>query len=47
MFLIAADTDYKMNFNPDFSNPRTYVGVNPTESTRQWMETASKLSLKS
>lgn len=46
MFLIAADTDYKMNFNPDFSNPRTYVGVNPTESTQQWMETASKLSFE-
>ena len=46
MFLIAADTDYKMNFNPDFSNPRTYVSVNPTESTQQWMETASKLSFE-
>lgn len=46
MFLIAADTDYKMNFNPNFSNPKTYVGVNPTENTRQWIETASKLSFE-
>lgn len=27
VFLLTADTDYKMNFNPDFKNPKTYVGL--------------------
>lgn len=40
VFLVTADTDYKMNFNPDFNDPKTYVGVNPAETTRQWMEAA-------
>lgn len=34
-FIITADTDYKMNFNPDFKNPKTYVGVNPMETTEK------------
>lgn len=42
VFLIAADTDYKMNFDPDFQNPRTYVGVNPLETTRRWMKLAAR-----
>ena len=40
VFLITADTDYKINFNPDFNNPKTYVGENPVETTRQWMKGA-------
>lgn len=40
VFLITADTDYKINFDPDFKDPKTYVGVNPTETTRQWMDNA-------
>lgn len=40
VFLVTADTDYKMNFDPDFNNPKTYVGVNPAETTRQWMDVA-------
>lgn len=44
VFLLTADTDYKMNFNPDFSDPRTYVGVNPAETTAQWMQQASEKS---
>ena len=44
IFLISADTDYKMNFNPDFKNPKTYVGVKPLETTRNWMDKASEKS---
>lgn len=40
VFLVTADTDYKINFDPDFKNPKTYVGVNPAETTRQWMDNA-------
>lgn len=25
IFLLTADTDYKLNFNPDFKDPKTYV----------------------
>lgn len=35
LFLLAADTDYILNCNPDFSNPKTYVGVDPIASTAQ------------
>lgn len=43
VFLIAADTDYQPNFNPDFNNPHTYVGVNPQQTTRQWIDDAAVL----
>ena len=33
VFYVTADTDYKANFAPDFKNPKTYVGVNPVETT--------------
>ncbi len=46
VFLLTADTDYKMNFNPDFSDPKTYVGVDPTATTDEWMRKASKQSYK-
>lgn len=36
-FVISADTDYKMNFDPDFSDPKTYVGVKPLQTTRKWI----------
>ncbi|EJW90431.1 glycoside hydrolase family, partial [gut metagenome] len=36
VFYVTADTDYKPNFDPDFSNPLTYVGVNPDSTTKQW-----------
>lgn len=29
IFLLTADTDYKLNFNPDFKDPKTYVGPDP------------------
>ncbi|GAE21621.1 putative large secreted protein [Bacteroides pyogenes JCM 10003] len=40
VFYITADTDYKMNFDPDFNDPKTYVGVNPAETTHQWADDA-------
>ena len=42
MFLITADTDYRINFNPDFTNPKTYVGVQPEVTTQTWMQQAEK-----
>ncbi|MBO5864775.1 MAG: glycoside hydrolase N-terminal domain-containing protein, partial [Bacteroidaceae bacterium] len=39
-FYITADTDYKINFDPDFSDPQTYVGVNPEETTKAWIRNA-------
>lgn len=44
MFLITADTDYKINFDPDFSNPKAYVGIDPERTTREWMDAAAELS---
>lgn len=40
VFLIAADTDYHINFDPDFHNPKTYVGVQPEVTTEKWMQQA-------
>lgn len=40
VFYITADTDYQVNFDPDFKDPKTYVGVNPTETTQEWMNNA-------
>lgn len=40
VFYITADTDYKINFDPDFKDPKTYIGVNPEETTKQWMNNA-------
>ena len=40
VFLLTADTDYKMNFNPDFKDPKTYVGADPEQTTRTMMEGA-------
>ena len=42
VFLITADTDYKMNFNPDFNDPKAYVGVDPKATTREWMQRADE-----
>lgn len=38
--LLTADTDYKMNFQPDFKDPKTYVGSDPEQTTRKTMEGA-------
>ena len=43
VLLIAADTDYKANFNPDFNDREAFVGVNPGRTTAEWMGKASEL----
>jgi alpha-L-fucosidase 2 len=40
VFLVTADTDYQINFAPDYTDPKTYVGVNPQETTAAWMKDA-------
>lgn len=44
VFLISADTDYRMNFDPDFTDPKAYVGENPLKTTEEWILHASSLS---
>ncbi len=41
VFYLSADTDYKMNYDPDFDDPKAYVGVKPLETTGEWMKAAS------
>ena len=43
VFIVTADTDYLINFDPDFNDPRTYVGVDPSLTTAEWMERAEEL----
>lgn len=45
-FILTADTDYKMNFDPDFNDPKTYVGVEPMETTASWLKAAKVLNYK-
>ena len=40
VFLISADTDYKANNNPDYNDPKTYVGVDPLATTLGWVSKA-------
>ena len=44
IFLLTADTDYKINFNPDFKDPKAYVGVDPVASTDAMMKAVSARS---
>ena len=44
VFILTADTDYKINYNPDFSDPEAYVGVNPEQSTEAMMKAAASHS---
>lgn len=46
VFTLAAATDYKMNFNPDFSDPKTYVGINPEVKTAERLANIAKKSYK-
>lgn len=43
VFLLTADTDYKMKFDPDFNDPKTYVGPDPKKTTALNMANASEL----
>ena len=40
VFFLSADTDYKVNYDPDSDDPAAYVGVKPLETTGEWMEAA-------
>jgi len=40
IFLLTADTDYRINFNPNFDDPKTYVGTNPKNNVLKMMEAA-------
>lgn len=46
VFYITADTDYRMNFHPDFGDPKTYVGTDPVETTRKWIDDAVALGFE-
>lgn len=41
-FLLTADTDYKMNLDPDFKDPETYVGADPEQTTLAMMQNAAQ-----
>ena len=40
VFLLTADTDYKMNFNPDFKDSKAYVGNDPEQTIQAMMKQA-------
>ena len=40
VLLISADTDYKENYNPDFADPKAYVGTDPIATTKAWVDAA-------
>ena len=42
VLLLTADTDYAPNYNPDFTDPKAYVGVKPDETTQNWITRAAK-----
>jgi len=44
-FLVTGDTDYRINFDPDFSDPETYVGEDPLARTAEWMAAAGAKGL--
>ena len=41
VFYVTADTDYRMNFVPDFQDSHAYVGTDPDETTARWMKRAA------
>lgn len=42
-FLLAGDTDYAMNFDPDFSDPHAYVGPDPVATVNNVISQASRM----
>ena len=40
-FIVSAGTDYKINFDPDFNDPKTYTGADPEKATLQRLQKAS------
>ena len=47
VFIISADTDYKPNYDPDFDDATAYVGVDPINTTKSWIDLATKKGYKS
>ena len=47
LILLTADTDYKPNYDPDFSDPKAYVGTDPLATTQEWLKKAAKKGWKS
>ncbi len=45
-FIVAADTDYKMNFNPDITDPNAFVGVDPIASVNHVIDAAREKDYK-
>ena len=43
VFLVTADTDYLINYAPNYTDPKAYVGVNPQETTAAWMKDAETM----
>ena len=43
-FILAADTDYIMNFNPSYSQNDAYVGEDPVSNVNNWIEAARRYS---
>ncbi len=41
VFLVTAATDYRMNFDPDFSDPKIYVGADPEPLTLERLNAAA------
>ena len=40
-FILAADTDYAMNFNPDYNDNNTFVGIDPVANVNSIMKNAA------
>lgn len=45
-FILTADTDYKPNYDPDFNDPKAYVGVAPDATTADWLRLAARKGYK-
>lgn len=43
VFILAADTDYRMNFDPDFADPQTYSGGDPAKNVNAIVKRAKEL----
>jgi len=39
---LAADTDYKINFDPDKNDPKAFAGVDPMATTMEWVTAAKR-----
>ena len=44
--LLAAATDYRMNFDPSFDDPAAYVGEDPSLLTKKWISEAAQKGYK-